>query len=116
MPYEEPVETPHFSFPFEFKEHANKAHFHEVEQDSIHDVINCVTAIFLTHIGWRDESPDFGTPELTFQKLPLNIDGIMALIADQEPRAVVMIEQNPVIRDMMMVRLTTYVSTIVQEA
>lgn len=82
---------PHFDYPFRFS--ASTAVV--AEQDSLEDVTNCVTAIFKTKIGTRIEVPDFGVPDLTFQKQPIGTADILDSVLQNEPRAVIMLDQHP---------------------
>jgi phage baseplate assembly protein W len=88
------VSTPHFGLPFRFSRSSAVV----AEQDTIDDIANCVEAILLTHIGWRDEVPGFGVPELAF-RLPSSrsgrIETINALVSDQEPRASILMTEAP---------------------
>jgi len=85
------TEFPHFDLPFNLGPQGAVVN----EQDSLEDVAACVVAILQTHLGERDDLPDFGTPHMAFQKMPLGSDDILNLISQQEPRAVLTIEERP---------------------
>jgi phage baseplate assembly protein W len=115
MPHDEPVTTPHFNFPFDWEIHGDSLRVHEAEQDSIEDITNCVTAIFLTHVGQRPEVPDFGVEDLTFKTLPLDVDEIVSTISDQEPRVDMLIEERPAALDDLAVSLSALLQQEAQE-
>jgi len=85
------VEFPHFGLPFNIGPMGANVN----EQDSLEDVAACVVAILSTHLGDRDEIPEFGIPDFTFQKMPIGADDILAAIGNQEPRAVLAVEERP---------------------
>lgn len=82
--------VPHFDLPFRMK----GTSFATVEQDSFEDVANCVEAIVRTPYGFRDDNPDFGVDDQTFQVQPLNTELITGQIIHQEPRASIVITQE----------------------
>jgi len=85
------TDVPHFSLPFQLSKNGAPV----VEQDSIDDIVNCVIAISATHIGWRTEAPTFGLPDLGMRRLPLGAEDINNWIANQEPRALLTVEERP---------------------
>lgn len=85
------IDTPHFDLPFQLG--ANGARV--VEQDTVEDVANCVTAVVATHLGWRAEVPTFGIPDMTMKRTPLGSDDISNWIANQEPRALLLVQEYP---------------------
>jgi hypothetical protein len=85
------VDTPHFDLPFVL----GRAGANVVEQDTIDDVVNCVLAIALTHVGWREEVPEFGLPDYAFHDLPLGADDIKMTMSIQERRAVLLVTEHP---------------------
>lgn len=85
------VLIPHFDLPFRF----GNTSIVTVEQDSPEDVANCVEAIARTIIGERDDSPDFGIDDLTFSNQPLDTELLTAQILQQEPRATIVIREEP---------------------
>ena len=84
------VDVPHFALPFQL----GPAGAVVCEQDSIDDVSNCVIAISVTHIGWRTEVPTFGIPDLAMRKLPIGAEDINSWISNQEPRALITVEEK----------------------
>ena len=85
------VDAPHFDLPFRL----GPSGANVVEQDTIEDVANCVTAIVSTHVGWRAEAPTFGIPDLTMRRQPLGSEDISNWVANQEPRALLLVEEYP---------------------
>jgi len=77
-------DTPHFNLPFSFGLNGVDV----VEQDTLDDVANCVVAILVTHTGFRDYVPEFGSADYTFRQQPIGIDDVLGVIGSQEPRAV----------------------------
>jgi len=85
-------DVPHFDYPFRF---GKSNHAVEIEQDSIEDIEVCIATIIMTNHGDRVELPEFGTNSLLFQIQPLPIDQLYSDITDQEPRALMVISQQP---------------------
>jgi hypothetical protein len=85
------TDVPHFDLPFQL----GRAGANTVEQDTIEDIANCVTAIASTHIGWRAEAPTFGVPDLAMRRQPIGADDINTWIANQEPRALLVVDEAP---------------------
>jgi len=85
------ADVPHFALPFQL----GPAGAPVVEQDSIDDIANCVTAIAVTHIGWRAEVPTFGIPDLVLRRVPIGAEDINSWISNQEPRALLTVEERP---------------------
>lgn len=100
-------DTPHFNFPFAF----SGSSVDTVEQDTLDDITNCVKVILLTHVGFRSEVPSFGVPDFTFIKQPIGRDFILALIAEQEPRAALMIREAPDVFDNLIDHILVEVGT-----
>lgn len=98
--------NPHFDLPFRFSPTSAVC----VEQDSFNDVANCVEVIVSTPQGFRDDSPDFGLPELEFANQPLHIDEISAIINAQEPRAEILTRERTDLLDPLIAHLTIEVS------
>lgn len=73
---------PHFDLPLRLE----NGSFVTVEQDTLDDVANCVSAICRFVQGARPEAPKFGIPEQTFLELvdPLSVH---AAVITNEPRA-----------------------------
>jgi phage baseplate assembly protein W len=83
----------------------------EVEQDSVDDVAGCVEAVLLTRIGERDELPEFGTPDLAFLELPLDLGALVRLVEQWEPRAELLVEEAPHVLTDITTRLQITVGT-----
>lgn len=86
------MSVPHFDLPFRW---GRNGHAEVVEQDTLEDVANCVLAILLTFKGQRQELPDFGIDDPTFESQPIDLAALTQAILEQEPRAVVMMDQHP---------------------
>jgi len=85
------VDTPHFDFPLRFV--GGQAAV--LEQDSLRDVLVCVEIILRYPRGYRPELPAFGRPDnLEFAKGDLDLDAIAAQLAEFEPRAQTLIEEE----------------------
>jgi hypothetical protein len=102
------VDVPHFDLPFQLT--ANGAVV--VEQDTLDDIANCVTAIAVTHIGWRAEVPTFGIPDVTFLRYPIGGEDINNWISNQEPRALLTVEERPDKVDQLMDYINVGVSIV----
>jgi phage baseplate assembly protein W len=90
------VEVPHLSLPFRFEPDAlGVLHAAVNEQDSPEDVADCVQAILMCPLGFRLELPDFGLRDQTFNTPGADIDEIQTAISLYEPRADVLIEEDP---------------------
>jgi hypothetical protein len=98
--------TPHFALPFQLGKNGAAVN----EQDTIEDIATCVVAIVSTHVGWRDEEPEFGIPELTFRRIPVGAAEVLDMIAGQEPRAIMVVEELPDQVDKLMSTITVGVS------
>lgn len=96
------IDIPHLSLPFRFEAHAADGHVVVSEQDSIDDIANCVELIVKTPLGWRDEAPDFGIPDLTFSVLPIGPQTIEQLLEEQEPRIIILVREQPDALDQLM--------------
>lgn len=102
------TQTPHFDLPFRF---GSDGHPVTVEQDSVADVSNCVSAILRTFKGERVELPDFGINDPTFTNQPIKTAELIAEITDQEPRAISVMDQHPNTLDQLVAEVTERVST-----
>lgn len=90
------VDVPHFSLPFRFEaDNMGNLHASVNEQDSPEDIADCVQGILSCPLGFRLELPDFGVRDQTFSSPGASIDDIQAAIALYEPRADVLIEEDP---------------------
>jgi uncharacterized protein CbrC (UPF0167 family) len=102
------VDVPHFDLPFQLGRDGATV----VEQDSIEDVANCVVAIFLTHVGWRDEVPAFGVQDFAMRRQPIGEDDINNLISAQEPRAGIVVNERRDSSDRMIDHINVGVSIV----
>lgn len=82
---------PHFSLPLRYVNGSAKVN----EQDTIDDVVDCVFAIAVTNPGDRDELPDFGLLDMTFDQEPVPIEATVTQITQWEPRANIAIQSAP---------------------
>lgn len=75
------VESPHFAYPFRLATNPATGALAAVvtEQHSSDEVADCVTRIARTFKGFRDELPDFGISDPTFEQTPVDAD----LLADE---------------------------------
>lgn len=76
------ADVPHFDRPFRL----SGSRFAVVEQDSDEELANCAWAIVSTEIGSREETPDFGVPELPFQGENFVASALVASVREWEPR------------------------------
>lgn len=90
MPSSNRIVTPHFDLPFRIGTKTA-----EVQQDTIEDVTNCVEVCVRTHIGRRKELPEFGIEDLTLRDQPIRMADVLRRVTENEPRAVVLIDQHP---------------------
>lgn len=104
------VITPHFDLPFSLGPNGAAV----VEQDTIDDVANCVVVILSVERGTRDEAPTFGIEDLAMRKQPLGASEIAEEIRDQDPRAVLIMSENPDMNDELIDRINIGVSTVRQ--
>ena len=102
------ADIPHFNLPFQFGPNLAVV----VEQDSFEDVLNCVAAILRTQIGERTDLPEFGIVDPTFQTQPVDTDAIIQQVIAQEPRATLLVEQNPDVFDELIVYLLSTVDQV----
>lgn len=99
------ADLPHFRMPFGLDE---DGHVAEVEQDSIEDVAGCVEVVLRTPRGWRDDNPEFGTPDPTFSSPPDSED-VRAAVSESEPRAEVTVEDDMDAFDVGLLRVQMHV-------
>lgn len=96
------VLVPHFDLPFRL----SGTSFAVAEQDSEIDISNCVETIIRTPYGFRDDNPDFGLDDHTFENIPLAKEIIISQIQNQEPRSTILITENPDLVDTMVDHLS----------
>jgi phage baseplate assembly protein W len=110
-------ETPHFSLPFRFEiDSFGVAHAAVNEQDSLQDITDCVTAILSCPLGFRFDLPEFGLRDQTFGTPGADLDEIQHAITQWEPRADVLIEEDPSMLNQLIdtVRVRPNVITVLQ--
>lgn len=98
----------HFDYPFVFNNTTKHASI--ADQDTLTDVANCVQAILATELGFRPDRPDFGIPDQVFELQPLNLENLIEIIENQEPRAQLLITQMTDVQDPLIDRLTASVA------
>lgn len=76
------ADVPHFNRPFRF----SGSSFAVIEQDSDEDLANCAWAIVSTDAGSRDETPEFGVPDLPFSDPEVVTSALVAAVRRWEPR------------------------------
>lgn len=101
--------NPHFDLPFRFTPSGGGGSA-VVEQNSFEDIANCVEAIIRTPLGYRDDAPQFGFPDLTLIEQPIISKDVVELVQSQEPRATVLIGEQVDFIDVLIDRLTVEVS------
>ena len=77
----EPV---HLSSPLTFNNHGVAK---TLVQGSPAEISNCVLDITLCFIGFREDLPEFGVPDLLFTQVPVDVEELQRAIARWEPRA-----------------------------
>lgn len=82
-----------------------------VDQDSLADVVNCVAAVLRTFQGQRLDAPGFGIEDPTFKDQPIELQSITEAVLAQEPRATLLMEQNPDQFDQLIADVVARVST-----
>ena len=103
--------NPHFDMPFRFvgSTAINKS-VAVAEQNSFEDIGNCVETIVRTPLGFRDDAPGFGFPDLVLLEQPVVTKDVVELVQGQEPRAVILITERPDAFDQLIDRLTVEVN------
>lgn len=93
---------PHLDWPVRI---ASSGHLASNEQDSIDDIATCCAVSLLTPLGWRDDEPDFGSrPD--FPLLPVNLSDLATSVAHDEPRAELVMRDEPRSRQDLELRIT----------
>lgn len=90
------VDTPHFSFPFQFASDGKSVSVEE--QDTPREIAACVELILRTPQGTRPELPEFGIPDLAFRQIPatgLDTSDVERLVETWEPRVDVLLSDAP---------------------
>jgi hypothetical protein len=89
--------TPHFDIPFRFviTTAKNQESAAVVEQDSFEEIGDCVEAVIRTPLGFRSDNLTFGFPNVELMTQPLLNAEIIEMVAEQEPRAQVVMTEKP---------------------
>lgn len=82
------VKIPHFCLPF----HYEAGRIDVSEQDSLEDIRDCSEAALRTQVGFREEAPNFGVDDPTFETLPIDVGQIVNQVILSEPRASMLID------------------------
>lgn len=77
------IELPHFSAEFTITRTGSTY----VEQASEEDIVACCYRLLVCPEGFREDLPEFGLEELTFQTIPLDLSIIEETIERWESRA-----------------------------
>jgi len=100
------TDVPHFSYPFRFASPQAAVS----EQDSIDEIADCCLAILLCPLGYRVELPDFGLIDPTFSSPGPDVDLIRQAVELWEPRASLVVDENPDQWDELLAHVETLVS------
>jgi hypothetical protein len=87
---ESPAELPHFNAPFQIGRQGAIV----VEQGSPENERANIYNIAVCPKGFRDDLPDFGIPDPTFQTLPLDLKPIEEALRKYEPAADITVAQH----------------------
>jgi hypothetical protein len=82
------VQIPHFDVPFRYI--MGKPVI--IEQDSLDDVRNCAYSAARTRLGYREEAPNFGISDPTFEPVPIDTGKLFSQIITSEPRATALLD------------------------
>lgn len=104
------VSIPHFALPLRYVNGSAQVN----QQDTIDDIVDCVYAVAVTSPGERDELPDFGLLDMTFDQEPLPTDAAVTQITHWEPRATLVIKSAPEQFDAALVNADVNVSPLQQ--
>lgn len=84
------MEPVHFAAPFSI----GRAGTATVEQGSAENVADNIYNIAVCPQGERDDNPQFGIPEITFKKMPVDLTGLEEALRKYEPEADLTVEQH----------------------
>jgi len=104
------TDLPHFSLPFRFTSPRAAV----AEQDSLDEISDCVLAVLLCPLGFRDELPPFGIDDPTFSSPRVDLDAIRLAIERWEPRAGTLLAQYPNLLDEFAARLELQINVRTQ--
>lgn len=77
------MDFPHLALPLRFESGALAL----TEQDSLDDIQDKVETLIRCPLGFRDELPEFGWPQQTFDTAPLDVSANQSLIDEWVPDA-----------------------------
>lgn len=87
------IDTPQLAYPFEI---TSSGAVREVEQDTLDEIAMSIEIILRYPLGYRDELPDFGIPELAFRESTEDISSMLAdYVSRWETRAAAFVEEQP---------------------
>jgi len=78
------MEPTHLTFPYAVNAKGIAA---TAIQDSEAEIANCVFNVASCIQGFREDSPEFGIADQTFQNIPLDLEALNEQITRWEPRA-----------------------------
>lgn len=88
--------APHFDLPFRFRYDGAGGSAVCQEEGTIDDLANVAFLMVATPLGYRDEAPSFGIPDLVFRKIPVMASDVQSLMISQDQRiAFVFSEDSP---------------------
>jgi phage baseplate assembly protein W len=93
---------PHLDWPVRL---GPDGHLLSNEQDSIDDIATCVASSLLCPPGYRDDEPDFGS-RMEFPLLPVDLAALRGSLARDEPRAALVLRDDPATRADLELRIT----------
>jgi hypothetical protein len=100
------VDNPHFDIPFNLQPAGTPV----TEQDTFAEIANCIEVIIRTPYGFRDDTPDFGFEDVLFRNQPVLSAEIQDIVDAQEPRANIVLTEQPDFYDVLLDRITVEVS------
>jgi phage baseplate assembly protein W len=86
------ADLPHIRFPIALD---GIGRFQVVEQDSLEDIEQCVTAILRTPLGFSDAVPDLGLTYQPFYEGGADVTEIQEQLAAHEPRVDALVDEDP---------------------
>jgi|KBSMisStandDraft_5_1062788.scaffolds.fasta_scaffold307743_2 hypothetical protein len=106
------IHAPHFDLPFRFSFNGRGGSAAVVEQGTIDDLANNVFLMVATPQGYRDEAPNFGTPDMVFRQQPVASEAITSIIRSQDQRIEFAFQEHrPVVIDELVSVLKIAVAT-----
>ena len=77
------TENPTFAWPFAIGRYGASV----VAQNGVPDIQGCVTRVLVCPEQYRDDLPEFGSPDLEFNVVPLPVGELQEAVEFWEPRA-----------------------------